>query len=178
MAYHPPVADFGRRVRNAWPVPLPDGRMTLVDRPLARVCEDDVWCDPEAMLRDPAYEQGIALFFDALARAGFCGRSATSRFDWVVEQLGERAAGDLFDWNRIFIDREAVARRPEEERTVCDAFGVDLRRAMNRLRARAEAPRGKRLDRPLLARMCWLSLARKVWLARAGHPEFLEPLQP
>ena len=88
MAYHPPVADFGRRTRNAWPVPLPDGRMTLVDCPLATVCEDDVWCDPEAVLRDPAYEQGIARFFGSLARAGFCGRSATGRFDWVVPVSG------------------------------------------------------------------------------------------
>ncbi|MBL4785242.1 MAG: hypothetical protein JKY49_07425 [Cohaesibacteraceae bacterium] len=151
--------------------------------------DDDVWCDAGEEIRNPAYEQNFARFIESVVAAGYCGRSGSAKLDFVLQNLSlERARGDLFDPNKIYIDRESVPRKPEDERTICESFGIAGRRTFNRLKDRVDNPRktmfvdrpcngklrGLTSQRPLLARLCWCSLARKVFLARIGYPEYCE----
>lgn len=155
-------------------IPLPDGRRVCIIGPLARVCDADAWADPRPSLRNPAYEQGCAQFLLGVAAAGHCGSSGEAAFEWVYEQIFVRSTGDLFGWDRRFIDRGDPATHCAFE----GAFGVSPRRTINHLKDRARAPRTKLLEARLLPRMVFLSLARKIWLARAGFPEFLPPYAP
>ncbi len=112
----------------------------------------------------------------------------TARFMFVLGNLSHLVArGDLFDEDRFFIDRHKVHRNPEKERTICESFGSRPSDAMKRLRERAYNPRATIMDgaqnerktsdelrsRPI-ERICYLSIARKVFMARIGYPEYLE----
>lgn len=156
---------------------LPDNRWVKIEKPLLRFWEGDVWSDLEFIIAEPSYEQGIASFMRSIVRSGFCGPSGRAQFNFVYQQVTVRAEGELFDHNRLYIDRESVPTRPQEE-PICDAFGRSPRRAMKRLQTRAVVGRNSLLQDKLLERMCWLSIARKVFLARAGYPEFCEPYAP
>lgn len=160
--------------------------------------DDDARCDPKEEIEDPVYEQKFARFIDSAVAAQFCRSSGTGRVNFILQNLSlERARGEMYDENKIFIDREKVCRNPEEERTICDVFGIQGRRALNRLKERAYNPRTTTLQGPsrkrprskpnmtpdgslfagrslLQQRMCYFSIARKVFLARIGLPEFLE----
>lgn len=160
--------------RNPGCILLPDGRLEKPSLPLLRVWEGDVWCDPKEDIEEPEYEEGTARFFESIVAARLCRKPGTARFNFVLKHVTDLAKGDLFDWKRLYIDRETVPRLPEDETTVCDAFGMHPRRAMNRLKESVYITRETTLQGCLLNRMCWLSLARKVFLARAGFPQFSE----
>lgn len=177
----------------------PDGEWLAPKKspPLAYI-DSDVWCDSMEEIEVSVYEQRLAQFMDSVVEAKYCGVSGTERFYFVLQNLSlERARGDLFAENEIYINREKVYHRPEDERTICDAFGKLPRRELNRLKKRAYTPRKNILQGPPekeracspksttiqgapvvkrsvpLQRMCYYSIARKVFLARIGYPEFL-----
>ncbi|OXT01980.1 hypothetical protein B7H23_03315 [Notoacmeibacter marinus] len=153
---------------------LPDGHWVTFEEPTKKTWDGDIWCDPKEEIDEPLYEQGLARFMESVVAAGHCGRSGTQRFNFVHQHLTDRAKGDLFDWTEHFIDREVRSHRPEDEVTICDAFGKAPRRTMNRLKERVETPRETSLQEGMLWRICYLSIARKCFLARIGYPEFCE----
>ncbi|WP_299867679.1 hypothetical protein [uncultured Roseobacter sp.] len=161
-------------------VMLPDDRIVSIERKyIARCYDDDVWCDDFDGIIDPEYDQGIAMFIETVVNAGLCRTSGTARFNFVLQNLNlKRATGDLFDWDCILVDRHASSRDWRKEKTICDAFSKHPRRDMNRLKERIRRPRSNDLcmskDDQLLWRVCYLSLARKVFLARAGYPDFCQ----
>lgn len=157
---------------------MPDGSWGNVKQPLFREWNGDAWCDPKHVIEEPDYEKGCARFLESVVSARYCRPSGAARFNFVFQNVTDRSTGDLFDWNRVYIDRESLPRLPDVEVTVCDAFGKQPARALNRLKERANLARGYTLQERLRQRMCWLSLARKVWLARAGFPEFCERFTP
>lgn len=163
----------------------PDGNWVEPILPLLRTWEGDVWCDAKEEIESPSYDQGLARFIESVVAAGFCGLSGTARFNFVLQNVSlDRAKGDHFDWNRVFIDREILKKTAKKVGTrrllhqpfgdICDTFGEAPRRGMNHLKTRVDLPRQNTLQERVLEKICWLSLARKVFLARAGHPEFCE----
>ena len=134
--------------------------------------DGDIWCDPKEEIERPEYEQGLARFIESVVAAGYCGDSGSARFNFVHQHVTDRATGDLFDWTQRFIDREFTPQNPEDEVTICDTFGIAARRTMMHLKERVDNPRKTLLQRRNLWRICYLSLARKCFLARIGYPEF------
>ncbi|NDW06485.1 hypothetical protein [Jiella pacifica] len=151
---------------------LPDGQWVRPVGPVLKVWDGDIWCDPKEEIAQPAYEQSLARFMETVVAARFCGRSGSARFNFVYQNVTDRANGDLFDWTERFIERDALPRNPEDEVSICDRFGFAPRRTMNRLKERIEAPREYLLQERGLWRICYLSLARKCFLARIGYPSF------
>lgn len=159
---------------------LPNGeRVKIKHRDISASYDGDAWCDEYDVIIEPDYEHNLGCFYNTLVNAGHCRTSGTHRFSFVLENVGlKRATGDLFDWKCVFIDREMPATNWREERMICDAFSAHPRRCMNRLKERIENPREDVLHQSrndnLLWRICYLSLARKVFLARAGYLKFCE----
>lgn len=159
---------------------LPDGRHVKIRKEhVLPVFEGDVWCDAIEVMETPDYEHGIACFIESVVNAGLCGPSGTGRAKYVLRNLHpDHASGDLFDWRRMFIDREFRHHDWRHEKTICDVFSKQPERFMNRLKTRVSCFRDGDLQESagdqLKWRMCYLSLARKVFLARAGYPEFCE----
>lgn len=155
---------------------LPVGRLVRVTGPLVRYYEGDVWSDSIEVLLTRQNERHEAEFWSRIPGSG------RGRIYRMLRQLNEHARGDLFDHERLFIDRDRLPRKPETERTICDEFGIQPRRTMNRLIAKAGATPPEDcdgvLETRLLQRFMWLCLARKIILARAGFPEFCEPWAP
>ncbi|MCR9089468.1 MAG: hypothetical protein NXH97_22340 [Rhodobacteraceae bacterium] len=162
---------------------LPDGESVKIKhQDISARFDGDAWCDEYDVIIEPDYEHNLACFYNTLVNAGHCRTSGTHRFSFVLENVSlKRAAGDLFDWKRVFIDREIPAKNWREEQTICDAFSAYPRRCMNRLKERVEKPRQEVLqqskDDNLLWRICYLGVARKIFLARAGYPEFRKRLE-
>lgn len=143
---------------------------------------NDVWCEADYALRKPSLEWYLAMYMECMVATGQCGASGESRFDFVKAQVKEHCGGDRFDAGQLYIDGYALLAveelgRPRFE-TIEDAFGGSPRREMNRLKHRAEHPRRNRLPDTAMGRMTWLTLAMKIWFARAGYPEFCEPFWP
>ena len=122
----------------------------------------------------PIYEQNLARFMESVVAAGFCGSSGTARFSFAYSHVTDRAKGDLFDWNSIFIDRDIVPRFGEQNLLFCDYFGEAPERTMNRLKERVDQPRVSTLQDRMFFRITVLALARKCFLARIGYPEYCE----
>ena len=171
---------------------LPDGKWKdpVLKTPLAFI-DDDVWSDRLNDLVKPTYEQGIARFLDSVANANLEDVLLTSdalRFVFVLDNLDvEHARGDLFNENNGFIDREEIHNNNEEEEFLCDAFGKAPSHVLKRLRTKAHYPRrtalaGYRDAKHLspekrsnsIKQMRCYSIARKVFLARIGFPEYLK----
>lgn len=163
---------------------LPDGRITAIHSDMVdRQTDEDIHCDAFDLIVRPDYEHGYACFVETLVNAGLCGSSGSQRFYFVPQNLNlKTATGDLFDWNDLFYDRQAQSTDWRKEASFCDAFSAFPNRAMNRLKEKITQPRESILhmsrDDRLLWRMCFLSLARKVFLARAGFPEFCAQSAP
>lgn len=157
---------------------LPDGySVKIVEEDLSFSTDEDVWADDYETLISPGYEQGLACFFETLVNADLCGASGEQRFLFVLSNLsGRRAKGDLFDWNCHFYDRQEMNSDWLNSPLVRECFSYDPRRCMNRLKERVYAPRRKMLRssqaNALVWRMAFLCMARKLFLARAGHREF------
>ncbi|MEM8595783.1 MAG: hypothetical protein AAGF76_04890 [Pseudomonadota bacterium] len=154
---------------------LPDGTWYTHTGSIARICEEDCYSEPRSVLRDPRYWKGLAAF-----DACFCG-SAQRRFERVFAHVAEPhiCKADLFDHNRVYAGPEALlASRPEDERTVCDAFSKEPRHDFKRLRqwhTRRVTANTDLVAEKLVPRAMWLGLARKVFLVRLGITEFCEP---
>lgn len=163
---------------------LPDHRVVAIGaEDIVPTTDEDVWCDDFEQIIEPGYEQCHACILETLVNAGFSLPSGTGRFMFVLQNLSqERASGDFFDSNQRFIDRQAEVIDWRKERTFCDAFTLLPRRCMNRLKEKIYQPRQGILDMSenddLLLRLCYLSLAIKVFLARAGYPEFCQRQEP
>lgn len=163
---------------RAQKVLLPDGSLAdIVYSDVAPSYGGDVWCDDFDAIIEPGYDQGLAMFIETVVNAGLCRPSGSGRFNFILQNLDlKRAKGDLFDWDRLLIDRHASSRDWRKEKTICDAFSKYPPRDMNRLKEKVSAPRENELCRSkddyLLWRVCYLSVARKVFLARAGYAEF------
>lgn len=155
---------------------LTTGEIVIVNRPLSRTYDGDVLSNSRQILLTRQNERHEAEFWSRMPGSG------RVRFYKLLRQINDRATGDLFDHELIYIDREALPKNPDDERSICSEFGVDLKRTMNRLTAKAggldSIEDGSPLDESLLARFKWLSLARKIILARAGFPEIFEPWAP
>lgn len=169
---------------NSSAVLLPDGRMAKIGpENVAYSTEEDVWCDDFELIIKPEYEQLYACILETIVNAGHCETSGSYRFLFVLQNLSlSRAKGDFFDCNRVFIDRRAEVTDWLKERTFCDAFTALPRRCMNRLKERIGKPRQGILDVSeddhLILRLCYISLAVRVFLARAGYPEFCARREP
>lgn len=152
---------------------LPTGDVVRVTAPLSKTFDGDVWSNAKEVLLTRENEQYEADFWSRIPGSG------RGRFYRLLRQINSRAKGDLFDHERMFIDRETLPRDPETERTICDEFGADPKRTMNRLTAKAKTEQvfceDEIMEDGLLRRFMWLCLARKIILARAGYPEFCEP---
>lgn len=161
---------------NRGKIIAPDGKWVEPRTPLTRIWDGDVWSDPEFELRKPDYERGLALFDRSLVACGFVQPSGMARFGHVFEHGTDRATGDLFDYDQIYIDRHAPlpGRLGDKEYSICDEFGIAPMRAMNRLVECLDKERTTLLRESSINRMMWLCLWRKVWLARAGYPEYCE----
>lgn len=163
--------DLQRNIGKVW---LPDGSWGEVKTPSLGIWDGDIWCDPKEAIELPNYEQNIARFIESVVAAKLCGRSGGARFNFVFQHVTDRAKGDLFDWNRVYIDREREPRFQEDEVTFCDHFTAEPHHVMKRLRARVNKPRKTLVQDRNLYRMAIFSLARKCFLARIGYPEFCE----
>lgn len=171
---------------------MPDGswKDPVFDKPLEFI-EDDVWSDRLNDLAKPIYEQRMARFLDSVANAEFDDVLLTSdalRFVFVLDNLDvECARGDLFNESNGFIDREGSQSNFEGIEFLCDAFGEAPSHVLKRLRTKAYNPRrtalagyrdAKRLSPDkrsnAIKQMRCYSIARKVFLARAGFPEYLK----
>ena len=159
---------------NRGKIYTPDRKWVPVKKPMPKVYDGDIWCDPKEVMELPKYEMRITRTIESIVAAGHCGSSGNARFGFVYSHVTDRANGDLFDWNRIYIEREIVPKFPEHEFYFCDFFGEAPRRTMNRLKERVEYPREKLLQDRMFYRMAVLSLAVKCFLARAGYPEYCE----
>ncbi|MEP2529925.1 hypothetical protein [Roseobacter sp.] len=161
-------------------VMLPDDRLVDIQpKSIALSYDGDVWCDDFDSIIEPDYDQSTAMFVETVVNAGLCRTSGSARFNFILRNLDlKRSTGDLFDWDCILIDRRASSRDWRKEKTICDAFSKYPRRDMNRLKEKIRKPRSNELcmseNDQLLWRVCYLSLARKVFLARAGYPEFCD----
>jgi len=165
---------FEELAANRGKIFAPDRKWLEPHDPILPAYDGDIFCDPKEIIELPEYEQGMARFMESVVAAGFCGSSGSARFGFVYSHVTDRAKGELFDWNRIFIDREVVPRFPEEEFLFCNFFGEAPRRTMNRLKERVDNPRKKLLQDRMFYRMAVMSFARKCFLARIGYPEYCE----
>lgn len=157
---------------------LPDGTWADVNQPLTPGYGGDVWSDPKSVIEHPLYEQLYARVHNSIVSAGYCGDSGSGRFGFVQMNFQDCAEGDVFDYDRKFIDREVIERKDGKEITFCSYFGREPRRTMHRVRERAETPSSRLLQDRVLDRMCRYSIAIKVFLARAGFPEFCKRSVP
>lgn len=157
---------------------LPDGRVVPIRKEdVAASTYEDIWCDDFEWVIQPAYEQRLACILETFVNAGFCRPSGGDRYHFVLQCLSQRrTTGDLFDNNCSFIDRSAPMLDWRKDRDFCDAFPDIPRRCMNRLKDRIYQPRTRVLnqskDDALFLRLCYIALAIKSYLARAGYPEF------
>ncbi len=169
---------FGKPYANC----LPDGRVVILSTKLDLRITQDVWCEPRHALQNPQLEQYISSFINSPVEAGFCPPSGEGRFNWVKGQIKDHFTGDAFDWIEMYVDGARILAHEElgflQLETIDDAFGASPRRVMNHLKKRAHDPRQNPLHDNCLARMSWLTLAMKIWFARAGHPESREPFWP
>ncbi len=160
-------------------IPLPTGDWVAPPLKLLTKIKEDVWCETAAVLRGSDHERYLAVSITAFVAAGFCGASDESRLDWVLAQPKDHFEGDAFDWMNMYIDGARILAHEElgfePLDLILDAFTQYPRHDMKRLAHRAKHPRVNRLKDRCLARMCWLTLAVKIQLARAGYPEFCQP---
>lgn len=165
---------FEELAANRGKIYAPDGKWLKPLEPMLPIYDGDIWCDPREIIELPEYEQRMAWFMESVVEAGFCGPSGSARFGFVYSHVTDRAKGDLFDWNQIYIDREVVPKFPEQEFLFCDFFGEAPRRTMLRLKERVDNPREKLLQDRMFYRMAVMSLARKCFLARIGYTKYCE----
>lgn len=176
-ADHPILQPF-HCAMQAKHVLLPDGRVVPIRKQdVAVSTSQDIWCDDFEWVIEPAYEQRAACIMETLVNAGLCPPSGADRYHFILCCLSpRRTTGDLFDSNSYFIDRSAPVLDWRKDRDFCTAFPDIPRRCMNRLKERIYQPRTRVLnqskDDALFLRLCYISLAIKSILARAGYPEF------
>lgn len=176
-AEHPMLVAF-HAAMEAKHVLLPDGRTVQIKRQdIMPNTDEDIWCDDFEWIIEPSYEQRLACILETLVRAGLCPPSGEQRYHFILRCLSQiRSTGDLFDSNCRFIDRNETERDWRKDRDFCAAFPDIPRRCMNRLKERMYHPRRRLLNQSkgdvLFLRLCYISLAIKSLLARAGYPEF------
>lgn len=155
---------------------LPNGEWWNPERPLLSSWDGDVWSFPREMLLGPMFECGFSAFMHSVNARGDCGVSGDAWANFIMAHLTYLAAGELFDWDTIYIDREAVAPNARVHLDVC--LGVDAGRTMDRLKSKMEKPSTRLASEKLLPRLCAYSIAWKVFAARAHRPEFCGRLLP
>jgi len=156
--------------------PLPDDTWVSAPKTLLPTCDLDIWSDAPEYLEDRRYECDLAKFYACIPGSG------QARFNWVLKQIRDRMKGEIYDMFSLYKEPDLHTGNWKKDEDFCRSFGKYPRRRMNSLSDLVGVPYDQ-LSQSLLCesareRNMWLGIARKIYLVRAGYPQFCEQWIP